>query len=76
MSKESKPRDRWSQVNSAARDRVGFCTGCGYHFAVTGEHRADCTAVEKPANYCPNCKYHPAVHGTHRADCTRKQQHT
>lgn len=44
MSKESKPRDRWHQVNTAARDRAGFCIGCGYYHAVNGHHRTDCTA--------------------------------
>lgn len=43
MSKESKPRDRWDQVNTASRDRRGFCTGCGYYHAVHGTHRDDCT---------------------------------
>ncbi|AUV60858.1 hypothetical protein I5J35_gp80 [Mycobacterium phage Rem711] len=49
MSKESKPRDRWSQVNSAARDRAGFCTGCGYYFAVHTKHRGDCTRKQQHA---------------------------
>lgn len=49
MSKESKPRDRWSQVFTAANDRAGFCPGCGYYFAVHSTHRADCTA-KKPAD--------------------------
>lgn len=45
MSKESKPRDRWSQVYTAAADRPReFCPGCGYHRVVNGAHRADCTA--------------------------------
>lgn len=45
MSKASKPRDRWSQVYSAANDRpADFCKGCGYFHVTRGEHRADCTA--------------------------------
>jgi len=45
MSKESKPRDRWSQVYTAANDRpIDFCKGCGYYRVVNGEHRDDCTA--------------------------------
>lgn len=43
MSKESKPRDRWSQVFTAAADRAGFCKGCGYYYAANGTHRTDCT---------------------------------
>lgn len=46
MSKESKPRDRWSQVYSAAHDRPQeFCPGCGYYHVVNHIHRPDCTAV-------------------------------
>lgn len=49
MSKESKPRDRWSQVYTAAADRPkAFCPGCGYHRVVAGQHRADCTAGDRP----------------------------
>lgn len=45
MSKESKPRDRWSQVFTAATDRPDtYCPGCGYYRTVNGHHRADCTA--------------------------------
>ncbi|WP_160315039.1 hypothetical protein [Mycobacterium heckeshornense] len=44
MSKESKPRDRWSQVFTAAYERQGFCIGCGYYYAVHDTHRDDCTA--------------------------------
>lgn len=43
MSKTSKPRDLADQVNTAARNREGFCIGCGYYHAVNNEHRADCT---------------------------------
>lgn len=43
MSKESKSRDRWRQSIEAARDREGFCTGCGYYHAAHGTHRDDCT---------------------------------
>ena len=44
MSKESKPRDRWSQVFTAAADRPDtWCRGCGYHHVAYGAHRADCT---------------------------------
>lgn len=50
MSKESKPRDRWDQVFSAARDRDGFCPGCGYYFAVYDTHRDDCTAQTSGAH--------------------------
>lgn len=42
MSKNSKPRDRWSQVFTSARDRAGVCKGCGYYLAANDEHRADC----------------------------------
>lgn len=46
MSKESKPRDRWSQVYTAAADRPKtFCPGCGYHRVAHGQHRLDCTAT-------------------------------
>lgn len=46
MSKESKPRDRWSQVYTSAADRpADFCPGCGYYRTVNGVHRGDCTAV-------------------------------
>jgi hypothetical protein len=50
VSKESKPRDRWNQVYTAAKDRaqIDFCRGCGYYLVVHGEHRDDCTA-EPPA---------------------------
>lgn len=45
MSKESKPRDRWSQVYTAANDRpAAFCKGCGYFAVTQGHHRTDCTA--------------------------------
>jgi hypothetical protein len=48
MSKESKPRDRWSQVYTAATDRPhDFCPGCGYYRTVNGRHRPDCTAVAR-----------------------------
>lgn len=47
MSKESKPRDRWSQVFTAAQHREGFCRGCGYYFAVHKVHRDDCTATNR-----------------------------
>jgi hypothetical protein len=44
MSKESKPRDRWNQVYSAAHNRhPDWCKGCGYYRVVHHEHRADCT---------------------------------
>ena len=48
MSKESKPRDRWSQVFYAAAGRPrGWCKGCGYWPVVNdGAHRADCTLTE------------------------------
>jgi hypothetical protein len=47
MSKESKPRDRWSQLDSAAHDRPDtFCKGCGYYRVTHGRHRADCTALQ------------------------------
>lgn len=47
MSKESKPRDRWSQVYTAAADRpTDYCPGCGYYHHVNGHHRTDCTAQE------------------------------
>lgn len=45
MSKESKPRDRWNQVFTAANDRpADYCTGCGYYHHAHGHHRTDCTA--------------------------------
>jgi hypothetical protein len=45
VSKESKPRDRWSQVFTAAADRPDeFCKGCGYYRVANGVHRADYTA--------------------------------
>ncbi|SRX93583.1 hypothetical protein MSP7336_01822 [Mycobacterium shimoidei] len=47
MSKESKPRDRWDQVFTAATDRKGFCVGCGYHHAANGAHRTDCTSANQ-----------------------------
>jgi hypothetical protein len=44
MSKESKGRDRWSQVFSASHGRpANWCKGCGYYRVVHGVHRADCT---------------------------------
>lgn len=47
MSKESKPRDRWSQVYSAANDRpADWCKGCGYYNVIHHEHRADCTSIK------------------------------
>lgn len=50
MSKESKPRDLWAQVFSAAVTRpTDFCTGCGYFHHVKGYHRADCTAKKQEA---------------------------
>lgn len=49
MSKQSKPRDRWAQVFSAATDREGFCPGCGYYHAVHRTHRGDCTAEQPEA---------------------------
>lgn len=52
MSKTSKPRDRWHQVFAAARDREGFCPGCGYYLAVHNTHRGDCTA--EPAEAVTN----------------------
>jgi hypothetical protein len=44
MSKESKPRDRWNQVYTAAHGRDPlWCKGCGYFpVANDGTHRADC----------------------------------
>ena len=44
MSKESKPRDRWNQVYSAAADRPdNWCKSCGYFPVVNnGRHRTDC----------------------------------
>lgn len=48
MSKESKPRDRWSQVFSAAATRPKtFCPGCGYYRSAHGHHRTDCTATPR-----------------------------
>lgn len=49
MSKESKPRDRWDQVFTAARDRPdNHCPSCGYHPVVNdGRHRDDC-AIAHP----------------------------
>jgi hypothetical protein len=45
MSKESKPRDRWSQVFTTSHDRPdAWCKGCGYYPVVHGDHRADCTS--------------------------------
>ncbi len=50
MSKESKPRDRWSQVFTADHDRPDtWCKGCGYHHVVYGRHRADCTTTKTTA---------------------------
>ncbi|MCV7208824.1 hypothetical protein [Mycolicibacterium canariasense] len=47
MSKESKSRDRWRQLDASSADRPkSFCSGCGYHRVVTGKHRADCTAPQ------------------------------
>jgi hypothetical protein len=44
MSKESKRRDRYDQLDSAGHDRPDtFCPGCGYYLTVNGEHRNDCT---------------------------------
>lgn len=44
MSKESKPRDRWNQVFTAANDRPNdYCPGCGYYRHTNGNHRNDCT---------------------------------
>lgn len=45
-----------------------WCTGCGLHRQVTGEHRADCTAFPPG---CPYCLYFVNVNGHHRADCTQ-----
>lgn len=46
MSKESKPRDRWSQLYSSAHVRPpDHCPGCGYYHVVNHAHRADCTAA-------------------------------
>lgn len=45
MSKESKPRDLWRQLDAAANDRPNdFCKGCGYYRHANGHHRDDCTA--------------------------------
>jgi hypothetical protein len=49
MSKESKPRDRWSQVfSAAAADRPAqWCKSCGYWPVVNGgAHRGDCCLSE------------------------------
>jgi hypothetical protein len=48
VSKESKPRDLWRQLDAAGHDRpTDFCRGCGYYLAVNGQRRGDCTAVNK-----------------------------
>jgi hypothetical protein len=52
----------------------GWCSGCGLHHHVTGQHRGDCTAIPKPDNYCPTCKYNPNMYGHHRADCPHRDQ--
>lgn len=51
MSKESKTRDLWRQLDASAHDRADFCPGCGYYHAVNGRHRNDCTrpAEDQPA---------------------------
>lgn len=67
MSKESKPRDRWSQVFTAARDRVGMCSGCGYYLAVYGQHRADCTHPDTTIQRGENGQAHCTT-GDHLAD--------
>lgn len=54
MSKESKPRDRWSQVYTAAVDRPAtWCKSCGYYRVVHGVHRADCFFL---AHRCRDCQ--------------------
>lgn len=51
MSRESKPRDRWSQVFTASHSRPEmWCKGCGYYRVMHGEHRADCMAPR-----CADC---------------------
>ena len=46
MSKRSKPRDRWVQVNASSHTRpADFCAGCGYFRVVYGVHRDDCTRL-------------------------------
>jgi hypothetical protein len=48
MSKESKSRDRWRQLDAATHDRPpDYCKGCGYYRLVNGHHRGDCTAVDR-----------------------------
>ena len=46
MSKESKLRDLWRQLDASAYDRSDFCPGCGYYYAVNHTHRTDCTASQ------------------------------
>lgn len=50
---------------------TGWCSGCGLHHFVTGEHRGDCTKFPPP---CQHCLYYPAMNdGQHRADCPEAQ---
>lgn len=61
------PRITPAQMAGNHRRSTDWCSGCGLHHYVTGEHRADCT-TRPPA--CSHCRYYPNVNeGRHRADC-------
>jgi hypothetical protein len=46
MSKESKSRDLWRQLDATAHDRPDtWCKSCGYYPVAHGVHRADCTTT-------------------------------
>jgi hypothetical protein len=51
VSKESKGRDRWNQLNASAHTRAKeWCPGCGYFRLVNDAHRDDCSAINRANN--------------------------
>lgn len=56
--------------NHTTRRNSDWCSGCGLHHYVTGEHRADCTRFPPG---CEVCLYYVNVHGHHRQDCPHAQ---